>query len=203
MVRVLSVAVFLLVVAAPASSQIKQWTDEKGVTHFESDGSGPPPGDGQNKPKDKETPGKAKTRIDRTHAGITLGDNDSSYRNSETWLSLGGEDKFRGQIYTLRPGASTPDGVTKMGAMFVDGRLAMIRIIYNDYSLGGWDKAVKVTGDKYGPPRTNGYSEASWLDDQTLLSFRKDDSGGIEVMIADNESLQRYNSRTGQAAPKF
>lgn len=101
-------------------------------------------------------------RIDRSHAGITLGDNDSSYRNSETLGSLGGEDKFRGQIYTLRPGASTPDGITKVGAMFVDGRLAIIRIIYNDYSLGGWDKVVKVTRDKYGPPRTSSYLETSW-----------------------------------------
>lgn len=194
--------VFIVVIfytATSVFSQVKQWTDENGVTHFEAQGGASP----SIESKKPDTPRKAKTAIERSHAGAILGDNDSSYRNSETWWSYGGEDKFRGQVFSIRPGLRRPDGVTKLGVMFVDGRLAMIRITYREESLGGWSSLLRKTSDKYGPATGNQYSEAIWGDDQTLLSFTKDYRGGVEVIISDIRLMQTYTARSGRAAPTF
>jgi hypothetical protein len=191
--NLVGVALGLALFPGPAPAQVKQWTDEKGVTHFEAHDTGKTPSPRADQNNSKATPGKTSVRIERTHAGLTLGDNDSSYRNSPQWRS-GAIDKFGGQIFS---------GKGSLGAMFVDDRLAMIRVTYVEYELGGWDTNLKVTADKYGPPKTNGYSEAIWLDGPTLLSFTKNYRGGVEVMISDTETMTRYTTRSGQAAPKF
>lgn len=188
----------IFALTTPAAAQIKQWTDEHGVTHFESHGTGkspsPRPGDA-NAPKG---PGLAKVSIERTHAGLTLGDNDSSFRNSKLWLSLL-SDKFGMQGYFGAPLGTE----TKRNVAFIDGRLSMILLTYKEVTLGSWDTAVKTTSDKYGPPAGNSYSEVRWTDGKTTLILKKDFLGGIEVTIGDLELTQRYTARSGQAAPKF
>ncbi len=192
--RSINIALFVIcLVPCDAGAQVKQWTDKDGVTHFEAHDTGKTPSPRGDQNNSKATPGKTSVRIERAHGGLTLGDNDSSYRNSPQWRA-GTIDKFGGQIFS---------GKGSLGAMFVDGRLAMIRVTYVEYELGGWETNLKVTTDKYGTPKTNGYSEASWLDGPTLLSFTKNFRGGIEVMIADTETMTRYTMRSGQAAPKF
>ena len=187
----------LLFVASVASAQIKKWTDADGVVHYENEARPRDPTEELRKPGDQATPGKAQGRIDRTHAGLTLGDAESSYRASRQWFGLGA-DKFGGQVFIGSP----PIELKAKAAMFVDGRLSMIRLTYRDYTLGGWDTAVLSTANKYGPPKTDGTS-ASWRDDRTGLSLKKDYRGGIEIMIADMDLMERYNARSGQARPKF
>jgi len=185
-----------LALSSTAAAQIKKWTDEKGVVHFESQGTAK-----ESAPRDKsrvgEQPGNAKVTIERSHKGLTLGDNDSSYRNSRDWAPIG-TDQFGAEGFA---GVRIQDA-TKAIVLFVDQRLWSINVTYPETVLGSWDRAVQNTTAKYGQPKTNG-SEATWRDGQTLLSLKKDDRGEIEVMLVDNDLSQRYSSRAGRAAPKF
>jgi hypothetical protein len=189
----------LLLLSAPGvHAQVKQWTDEHGVTHFESHNTGKTPSQRAGDANAPTGPGLAKTPIERTHAGLTLGDNDSSFRSSKQWL-LAFNDKFGMQGYLGLPSGD----ITKKGVGFVDGRLAMIMLTYKESTFGSWASAVKSTSDKYGSPKGNGYSEATWTDGKTSLTLKKDFRGGLEVAIGDVELSTRYTSRSGQAAPKF
>jgi hypothetical protein len=187
----------LFYLLSSASAQVKKWVDEHGVTHFEARGTGQP-ATRDSGTESKGEPGKAKTKIDRAHAGHTLGDNDSSYRSSAKWV-LAGRDKFGASVFIGQGSAEMPS----VGVMFVDQRLTMIKITYTEIALGGWNGAVKTGMDKYGKPKTDGYSEVEWSDGETVLTLKKNYRGGIEAVLADKELTQRYTSRSGQAAPKF
>jgi len=195
---IVGVALGLAIFPSGAPAQVKQWTDEKGVTHFEAHDTGKTPSPRAGNADSKGTLGVAKVRIERSHKSITLGDNDSSYRNSSRWRFMG-SDKFGAQGFIS---ADVPDA-TKTMVLFFDQRLWSLSITYPENILGSWDKVVITTSEKYGPPKTNGYSEATWMDAQTVLNIKKDYRGGIEIMIVDIELRDRYNSRSGQAAPKF
>jgi len=183
---------------APAEAQIKQWTDEHGVTHCEAYNTGKTPSPRARESTGSTVPGKAKVSIERAHGGLVLGDNDSSFRSSRQWLSVA-SDKFGMQGYL----GTVSGDVTKKTVVFVDQRLSIIALTYREVTFGSWATLVKSTTEKYGPPTGNGYSEAIWSDGRTTLTFKKDFSGGIEVILGDVELSTRYTSRSGQAAPKF
>jgi hypothetical protein len=192
----LLIAIFLLIPTL-ALAQVKQWTDEKGVTHFEAQGTGREPSP-TNQQNSTDEPGKSKAKIDRSPAGLTLKEPDSSFRSSKNWTPSQ-PDKFGGQGFIGLPSGD----ISELKIFFVDQRLVQIHITYKESNVNYWERMIKTTADKYGAPITNGYSEAKWFDDQTLLNLKKNFKGGIEVILTDRELSDRYYSRTGQAAPKF
>jgi hypothetical protein len=110
-----------------------------------------------------------------------------------------GGDKFGVQGFTSRSIAD----VTEVSLLFLDQRMWSIKFVYPEIVIGSWDKVVATTTDKYGTPKTNGYSEASWQDAKTVLAISKNYRGGIEVMLVDIDLRDKYNARSGQVAPKF
>lgn len=194
--RVTTITVLaLLCFSSAAFAQVKKWVDEKGVTHFEAQGTGQP----AKPPTDsKDAATKTKIAIERTHAGQRLGDNDSSYRSSRRWISQRRE-QTGADIYLEWNGTA----LTGLAVFFVDQRLAMIKITYTENDLGGWAKAIERTAEKYGPPQTNGYSIAQWTDDHTVLKLEKKFGSGVDALISDVELMRLYQSRAGNAAPKF
>jgi len=187
----------ILFSSARSSAQVKKWIDENGVTHFEAQSSGKP-APRETEGATKDTAGKSKAKIDRSHAGQTLGDNDSSYRSSAKWIGAA-QNKFGAQFFLERATV----GNANLGVMFLDQRLAMIKITYTEIALGGWARAVQDTTDKYGKPQTDGYSKVEWSDGQTFLKLEKNFRGGVDATIGDVELIRTYQSRSGETAPKF
>jgi hypothetical protein len=198
MVGCVSIALVLVIVPVwSASAQVKQWTDEKGVTHFEAHGKAQP----APRATDRSTaPGKTTTAIDRSHAGVTLGEVDTSVRDMNRWMAIG-QDKFGAAGFMMRI-AFLPPGVTKLSVLSVDNRLSSIHITYNETALGGWNQAIATLKDKYGPPYLTA-AQANWADGQTSLRLEKDYRGGILAVIVDSAATNRYRARAGYDSPKF
>jgi hypothetical protein len=89
-----------------------------------------------------------------------------------------------------------------LGALFVAGRLALMKIDYRDFGLGGWERLVKQTTEKYGPP-TGDERTADWSDGTTALSFRHESSGNIVITLEDLAVMSKYSERERATLPKF
>ena len=178
----------------PAFAQVKKWMDEKGVVHYEAIGPGPPQTSNADQPKPN-----ARRPLDRNHAGLTLGDDESSFTAAQKG-DYAGKIGSDGKYY--RYTATLPEGATNMGALFVTGRLALMMIDYRALGLGGWEQLVKQTTEKYGPPMGD-QRTADWNDGATALSFRHELSGNIKITLEDLAVMSKYSDQEKAALPKF
>lgn len=60
--------------STPAFTQVQKWIDEKGTIHFEAIGPEQPEAKNPNQPKPN-----ARRLLDRNHAGLILGDDETSF----------------------------------------------------------------------------------------------------------------------------
>jgi len=175
-----------------ASAQMKRWTDENGILHFENKSPTVPERLAQH------PTAQVNKRLERTYAGFTLGDDASAFRAARRGFSSGA-DKHGGEIFLFYP-KFLPSRATKGTALFIDGRLALMEFVYRDYALD-WDSTVKNTAAKYGEPRRV-VDKASWTDGETGLVLKKDYSGNISASIGDRGVMSKYSER-GASAPGF
>ncbi|HUK42334.1 MAG TPA: DUF4124 domain-containing protein [Candidatus Acidoferrales bacterium] len=183
-------------ISAPAFAQIKEWTDENGVVHYENKPPPLPPASAKIIPR---ADGKTTTPIDRRHIGISLGDDAATIKASWKASSFGA-DKEGGEALFF-PTESLPASVTKLTALAIDGRIALIEITYSNTALGGWEKAVDDTAKKYGDPKKE-IGRVSWNDGRTGLIL-KNGYKSIIATIGDQEAVNRYKQRGAVDAPKF
>ena len=187
-------AILTTLCSTPAFAQVKEWVDEKGIVHYEAIGAGQPKTLNADQPKPN-----ARRPLDRNHAGLTLGDDEASFRAAQKGEDAGksGPD---GNYY--RYTGTLPEGAINMGALFVTGRLALMTIDYRDFGLGGWEQLVKQTTEKYGPPMGEGRT-ADWNDGATALSFKHELNGNIMITLEDLAVMSKYSEREKAALPKF
>ena len=121
------------------SAQMKQWTDENGILHFENKSPTVPERLAQ------QPTAQVNKRLERTYAGFTLGDDASAFRAARRGFSSGA-DKHGGEIFLFYP-KFLPSRATKGTALFIDGRLALMEFVYRDYALD-WDSTVKNTASR-------------------------------------------------------
>ena len=100
-----------------ASAQMKRWTDENGILHFENKSPTVPERLAQH------PTAQVNKRLERTYAGFTLGDDASAFRAARRGFSSGA-DKHGGEIFLFYP-KFLPSRATKGTALFIDGRLAL------------------------------------------------------------------------------
>jgi len=189
----------LVIILLPydTQAQIKSWVDKDGVKHYES--SGPPP---VKSPRRQDQPEqKLSRRIDRTHAGMTLGDNESSFKSSGRG-TYRGVDQFGAKLYELTA-RGLPSGAKSGTVIFLADRITAIEIEYGEAQSGGWDRMIKETTDKYGKPTVNELRKKSWTDGKTGLILDRTYSGTVKALIGDHQTLSNYSSSIGAAAPKF
>ena len=191
---IISVLAILTTFSTPAFAQVKKWVDEKGIVHYEAIG----PSRSQIPNADKPKP-NARRPLDKNHAGLTLGDDEPSFRAAKKgdYVDKSGPD---GNYY--RYTGTLPDGGVNMGALFVAGRLAFIMIDYRDFGLGGWEQLVKETTEKYGPPMGDERT-ADWNDGATALRFKHEPSGNIKIALEDLAVMSKYSDQEKAALPKF
>ena len=187
-------AILTTLSSTTAFAQVKKWVDEKGIVHYEAIGSGRPKTLNADQPKPN-----ASRPLDRNHAGLTLGDDESSFIAAQKG-DYAGKSGPDGNYY--RYTGSLPEGAISMGALFVASRLALMMIDYRDFGLGGWDQLVKQTTEKYGPPMGEGRT-ADWNDGATALSFKHELSGNIMITLEDSAVMSKYSEREKAALPKF
>src|SRR5215467_4046635 len=185
-----------ILVALPSTSaftQVKQRVDEKGVVHYEATGPEPKTAN-TNQPRPN-----AHRTIDRSHAGVTLGDNEASFiaaKNGDYIGKSGADGNFYRYTGTL------PEAAITMGVLFVVGRLAFLTIEYRDFGLKGWEQLVKETTEKYGPPMGDAQS-AAWNDGVTALSLRREPNGNTMIILEDFLVMAKYSEQEKAALPKF
>lgn len=186
-----TVAIFL---SSPAAAQVKSWVDKSGIVHYE--------GTGPNQPESASPPQlKPNTRhpIERNHANLTLGDDESSFIASHKGVYLG-KSGSEGNYY--RYSGSLPKGAINMGLFFVTGRLAFVSVEYHDLGAGGWEQLVKQTSDKYGPPLGDTQS-AIWNDGTTTLTLKHESNGDITILLEDFAAMSKYSEEQKASLPKF
>jgi hypothetical protein len=177
-----------------AFAQVKKWVDGKGIVHYEAIGTGRPQVPNADQPKPN-----ARRALDRSHAGLTLGDDEASFKAAQK-ADNAGKSGPNGNYY--RYTGTLPEGAINMGVLFVAGRLAFMMIDYRDFGLGGWDQLVKQTSEKYGPPMGDGRT-ADWNDGATALSFKHELSGNIKITLEDSAVMSKYSDQEKAALPKF
>ena len=182
-----SLIVFL---CPPTRARVKWWRDKKGVLHLE-----------ETAPARPNAVGKAQTSkiIERNHAGLNLGDDESVFKTADkgVFAAKGGSD---GNYYQYTN--ESPPGAVNSGALFVEGRLALIMVEYTDAALGGWDALIKQTAKKYGAPHGDAHY-AAWNDGATDLSFTRESNGNITCILDDAPTVSKLLERQKNAAPKF
>jgi hypothetical protein len=178
----------------PAFAQVKKWVDEKGIVHYEAIGTGRPTTLNADQPKPN-----ARRPLERNHAGLTLGDDEASFKAAQKG-DYAGKSGPDGNYY--RYTGTLPEGAINMGALFVASRLALMMIDYRDFGVGGWEQLVKETTEKYGRPMGEGRT-AGWNDGATALSFKHDLSGNIMITLEDLAVMSKYSEREKAALPKF
>ena len=189
---IISVLVILVVLCSTSAfSQVKKRVDEKGVVHYEAIGPVQP---NTNQPKPN-----ASRPLDRSHAGLSLGDNESSFTAAKKG-DYAGKSGADGNYY--RYTGTLPEAAVNMGVLFVVGRLAFLTIEYRDFGLRGWEQLVKETTDKYGQPMGDAQS-AAWNDGVTALSFRREPNGNIMIILEDALVMAKYSEQEKAALPKF
>jgi hypothetical protein len=191
-ISVLAILTFLS--STPAFAQVKKWVDEKGIVHYEAIGTGRPTTLNTDQPKPN-----ARRPLERNHAGLTLGDDESSFKAAQKG-NYAGKSGPDGNYY--RYTGTLPEGAINMGALFVASRLALMMIDYRDFGVGGWEQLVKETTEKYGQPMGEGRT-AGWSDGATALSFKHDLSGNIMITLEDLAVMSKYSEREKAALPKF
>ena len=187
-------AVFSIGFGALAYGQVTQWTDDHGIVHYES--IGPRAGAVRDPPRPKPNALRA---IERDHAGLRLGDDESSFVAAKRGYVVGtsGTD---GNYY--RCTGPVPEGVISMGALFSGGRLALIAIEYRDFGLRAWQQLKDTTAKKYGAPF--GDSESlSWNDGVTEIALKLEPSERITATLEDFAAMARYSEEQRAALPKF
>ena len=191
--------IFVLAVLAtfwstPAFTQVERWIDEKGTIHFEAIGPEQPKAKNPNQPIPN-----ARRLLDRNHAGLILGDDETSFiaAHKGEYIGKTGPD---GNYY--RYTGPLPEGAIALGALFATGRLAFITIRYGNFGLGGWEQLIKQTTEKYGPP-TGGARTAVWNDGATTLSFRHEPSGEITIILEDFVAMSKYSEHERASLPRF
>jgi hypothetical protein len=189
---IISVLVILVVLCSTSAfAQVKKRVDEKGVVHYEAIGPVQP---NTNQPKPN-----ASRPLDRSHAGLSLGDNESSFTAAKKG-DYAGKSGADGNYY--RYTGTLPEAAVNMGVLFVVGRLAFLTIEYRDFGLRGWEQLVKETTDKYGQPMGDAQS-AAWNDGVTALSFRREPNGNIMIILEDALVMAKYSEQEKAALPKF
>jgi hypothetical protein len=187
-------AILTTLFSTPVFAQVKKWLDEKGIVHYEVIGTGRP-----KTPDADQPPPNARRSLDRNHAGLALGDDESSFvaaQKGDYTGKIGPEGNYYRYTGTL------PEGAISMGTLFVTGRLALMMIHYRDFGLGGWDQLVKQTTEKYGSPIGDG-GNAGWNDGATALSFKHETSGNIVIALEDLAVMSKYSEEEKAALPKF
>ena len=150
-------AVMFFMFVDPVGAQIKQWTDKDGIVHYEGTGPITPPSS------------KKPSTIERSHAGYTLGEEISAFRNPNRGTSI--EKAPDGAEIALF--STLPPGALSGGAYFVTGRISFIFFKYADSALGGWDELTVSTTKKYGQPEAKTNDSVRWKDSSTILIFKK------------------------------
>lgn len=183
----LSLIVFL---CAPTCAQVKWWRDKNGVLHIEGAAPAKP---------NAVAKGQTSKIIDRKHAGLNLGDDESAfnYEGKGAFAAKTGSD---GNYYQYT--GDLPPGAVNGGALFVTGRLAVIVVEYTDAALGGWDTLIKQTAEKYGAPYGDA-RYAAWSDGATGLSFTRESNGDITCVLDDDPTVSKLLELQKGAAPKF
>ena len=188
------VAILVTLSSTSAFTQVKQRVDEKGVVHYEATGPVQPKTGNTNQPKPN-----ARGPLDRSHAGLTLGDNEASFAAAKKG-DYAGKSGADGNYY--RYTGTLPEAAVTMGVLFVVGRLAFLTIEYRDFGLGGWQQLVKETTEKYGPPMGDAQT-AMWNDGVTALSLRHEPGGNIMIVLEDFPAMAKYSEQEKAALPKF
>ena len=184
---------FIVCFATPVRGQVRWWRDNNGILHIE--GKGRASADSGSKEKPPNT-GKM---IDRGHAGLTLGDDESAFKAGGKGV-FSGKSGVSGNYYQYT--SNLPPGAVSGGALFVTGRLALILVEYTDTALGGWDGLIKQTTQRYGAPFGDSRSIA-WSDGATTLSFTREANGNITCIVDDTPVMAKEVEAQKVAAPKF
>lgn len=187
-------ALLAIFFSTPAFTQVWQWVDEKGIVHYEA--IGPKGAKNTNPPQPKPN---ALQPIERNHAGLRLGDDESPFTASQKGVNLG---KIGAEGNFYRYSGALPEGAIDMGVLFVTGRLALITIEYRDFGLGGWEQLVKQTVEKYGPALGDTRT-AVWNDGTTALTLTHESRGDITVTLEDSAVMAKYSEQARAALPKF
>jgi hypothetical protein len=197
-IRFAVLSCFIGCLSTVAFSQVRQWRDQNGTIHFEAGG----PAHVNSGERGKRAGSTSKMTIDRRHAGLTLGDDESAFKAEGRAIYIGksGPDEnyyeFNPQ---LPPGAA---GARSAGALFVTGRLVLIAVEYTDAALSGWENLVKQTSEKYGPPGGDARF-ATWNDGATALSFTREPNGNITAIVNDHPTMSKQLEQDKNTAPKF
>ena len=191
---IFGLALATAVISSPGFTQVRQWTDDQGIVHYEVIG----PKKIENKNPSEPKP-NALGPIERTHAGLRLGDDESSFAAARKGLFIG-KSGSEGNYY--RFSGPVPEGVTGMGLLFSSGRLALIKIEYRDLGAKGWKQLIHDTAKKYGPPREDA-ELVSWSDGTTLLTLNLGAAGDITVTLEDLAAMSKYSEEQRAALPKL
>ena|ERR1043166_5183873 len=180
--------------STPAFAQVKQWVDENGVVHYEA--SGP------EQPK-KPAPGppklSARYPLERSHAGLTLGENESDFVSNKKGDLVG---DIGADAHYYRYGGILPVGADKIGILFVAGKLAFVTVEYRDLGRGGWQAIMKQLAERHGPAAGDAKT-AAWNDGKTGLRYRQESNGKITVTLEDVSPMSNYSEQEKAAVPKF
>ncbi len=182
----------ILFFATPVRGQVRWWRDKNGILHIE--GTRPATAE----PQGKELPPNTSKMIERKHAGLTLGDDESAFKADGKGTFVG-KSAAGGNYYQYT--GSVP-GAVSGGALFVTGRLALILVEYTDTALGGWDGLIQQTTQKYGAPFGDSRSIA-WSDGATNLSFTREPNGNITCIVDDAPVMAKEVETQKDTAPKF
>jgi len=186
-------SLLILFFATPVRGQVRWWRDKNGILHIE--GTNPARAEAQG----KELPPNTSKMIDRKHAGLTLGDDESAFKAAGKGIFTG-KSGVDGNYYQYT--TNLPPGAVSGGALFVTGRLALILLEYTDTALGGWDGLIKQTTQRYGAPFGDSRSVA-WSDGATTLSFTRESNGNITCIVDDTPVMAKEMEAQKVAAPKF
>jgi len=191
---ILTLAVISL--STPASTQIRQWVDEKGVVHYEAEGAGQPK---TSAPTPADPKISARRPLDRSNAGLTLGEDEAAFVEAKKGDLIG--DLGEGGHY-YRYNGLLPAGASKIGILFVAGKLAFITVEYRDLGRGGWEAVRKQLTERHGPAAGDAKT-ADWNDGRTGLRYKQEANGSITVTLEDVLPMSNYSEQQKAQIPKF
>ena len=139
-------------------------------------------------------------RLDRTYAGITLGDNVSAFETSEKGRLLG-TDEIGGKIYFFSTRYVSSELLEKILYYWHD-QLALIKLKYGCSYSGGWKQFVEQTTKKYGPPSKEGSQRAIWNDGQSVLMLDHNLAAYITASLGDLTFVLKYRDLHESSAAK-
>jgi len=140
-------------------------------------------------------------RLERTYAGITLGDNVSAFETAEKGRLLG-TDEIGGKIHFFSTRYVSSELLEKILYYWHD-QLALIKLKYGCSYSGGWKQLVEQTTEKYGPPSREGSRRAIWNDGQTVLILDHDLAAYITASLGDLAFVLKYLDLQKSSAAKL